>query len=73
MSPQINKYFNNLLLSNFDENKNKYFETPQKYSNFNTDTNWFDTNAFNKDNSPLFPRNSSKFYLKYFNKKTIIF
>jgi hypothetical protein len=60
MSPQINKYFNNLLLSNFDENKNKYFETPQKYSNFNTDMNWYDPNAY-KDESPLFRRNSSKF------------
>lgn len=69
MSPTVNRYQNNILLSNLDENKNKFFETPQKYSNFYNDMNWNDTNIFQKDNmSPLLPRNPSKIYyiLAYF-------
>jgi hypothetical protein len=61
MSPTIDKYYNNLLLSNFDENKNKLFETPQKYSNFPTDMNWCDNNAFNLDTSPLYIRSTSNY------------
>ena len=67
MSPTVNKYYNNLLLSNFDENKNKFYETPQKYSNFHADMKWYDSNTLNRENnlyneSPLFPRNLSNYY-----------
>lgn len=63
MSPTVNKYYNNLLMSNFDENK-KLYETPQKNFNIHNDFYWNDPNLFNKDHilyeSPLFPRNLSK-------------
>lgn len=73
MSPTLNNYYNNLLQSNFNEHKNKFYETPQKYSNFPADKIWNDSFILNGDHylyeSPLYTRNLSKYFpqiLKFF-------
>lgn len=61
MSPTLNNY-NNIHLSNLDD---KFFQTPQKNSNFHANINYYDSNFLYRDNflqeSPLHLRNIGKF------------
>ena len=60
MSPTINNYNNQLLLSNMDENKNKLCESPTKFNHLNNDLIWYENHQMRDSmlpNSPLFPRN----------------
>jgi len=70
MSPTINNYYNQILLSNIDENKEKISETPFKI--INNEMDWYGPQQIRNDiinDSPLFPRNLS---INYFFELKII-